>query len=120
MLIEIATANAVVPDVSIDGLMADGQDTVSFEPSGDLLWAPILSQERNDEAELPVGEVPPSSGLRAAGSSGLICLVRIVAPPVDVSFELAADGRPVASQIFRDLRVGVALRSEGMEHIPLL
>ena len=58
MLVEIAAAEPVVPDVSIKGLMADGEDPVPGEPVGDLFWAPIFANHTNCQAEFLVREIP--------------------------------------------------------------
>ena len=41
MGIETTAVAAVIPDVAVDGLMADAQYPVEAQPAGDLLGAPL-------------------------------------------------------------------------------
>ena len=54
----------VVPDVPIDGLMADLEPPVERQSSGDLLGAPILHPDQElDESPIPIGESEVPSGM---------------------------------------------------------
>jgi len=48
----------VSPDVTVDGLTADPQDTSVSEPVGDLFWAPAIVDEGADQLSVLLSETP--------------------------------------------------------------
>jgi hypothetical protein len=104
----------VGPDVAIDGLVTDLEQAVAAQPTGDLLRAPLLSQQGLD--------LDPLGGAKAAISPRLLSptvgvpvgQLRTVAPivPGRVTPHLPADGASVTTQDAGDGRATNPLASE--------
>ena len=76
VVVEEPTASTVLPDVAVDGLVADREDAGQREPAGDLLRAPVLLQAGLDNrpgrgVELAVaprsGASPPCQVIGSTG-----------------------------------------------------
>jgi hypothetical protein len=52
MPVEGARTIFILPDVSVDRLVADAEQTIPLQSTGYLLGAPVLSQELDNLAEL--------------------------------------------------------------------
>jgi hypothetical protein len=55
--VEASPSLPVLPDVAVNGLMADGEKPPEPEPSGDLLWAPLLLEAGFDKGPLSQAEL---------------------------------------------------------------
>ena len=106
MGMQVAAEVVVIPDISIDGGMADVEDPVNPKPARDLLGAPVQAQEAGDYLELPVREIPVSARVSPPGARAAVCLAGPIGAIVAlVTFDLAPDGAAMSSQLESDLGV---------------
>ena len=118
--VEAATVDAVVPDVAVDGLMADVEHTMEPKPAGDLLGAPIEAQQQDDDLKMLVGELPVSPGLGAPTAGAADGLARPIGPiGALIALEFTANARAVASELDSDGALREPLHAQGGNHIPL-
>jgi hypothetical protein len=118
--VERAAPLLVLPDVAVDGLVADPERAGQGEPSGDLLGAPELVEQGFDQVPVLAHEpaVAPGPGSAAAGVA--VGGAGAVAPVLaGVALDLPADGARVAVEGAGDLGLAVALFSERGEFISL-
>ncbi len=105
----------VVPDVPIDGLMADLEPPVERQSSGDLLGAPILHPDQElDESPIPIGESEVPSGMRSPGASVSMRLqgpVESVSPSA-IASDLSMDRASMPPQGLCDFSHGYLFSSE--------
>lgn len=118
--VEGATETAILPDMLIDGFMADRELPVAAQVAGDLFWAPLASQQGFDEFEIGAGEVLIASRARATTVGFLDGLARPVVPPAGaVSLEFSRDRAAMPPERTGDLGLVESLLSQHSEHIPL-
>jgi hypothetical protein len=112
----------ISPDVAVDGLVADREESSPAEVARDLLGAPLPAQQPVDGGEVFRREVAVAAGAGAAALGALLCGEGAVVPvrAGAVAADLAADRAAVASEGAGDLGLVEPLPSEGGEHIPLL
>ena len=111
---------AVVPDVTIDGLVTDIENTLEAQPAGDLLRAPVQAQQGNDHLQMPVGEAPIAPGMGASGASAPFGLAGSVGAVVTlIAVQLPGDRAAVASNLVGDGGQGESLHAQSGDHIPL-
>lgn len=106
MGMEIAAIEAVIPDIPIDGGMADGEDAVHAQPSRDLFRAPFQAQEREDDLQVSIVEAPVTSGLAPPGpgsGNGLAGAVGAVIALVTLDF--APDSGAVPAELAGDVGI---------------
>ena len=117
---EGAAEELVVPDMAIDGFVADGEITAQSQQTGDLLGAPQLEQQALDETEFSGRESAIAAGTGATARGHFNRTARPVAAIVTagVTLEFSANGAAVSSEIARDLGLGVTLFFERSKHIP--
>jgi hypothetical protein len=118
--VERAAPLLVLPDVAVDGLVADPEGAGQGEPPGDLLGAPELDEQGFDQVPVLAHEpaVPPGPGAAAAGVA--VRGAGTVAPVLSgVALDLPADGARVAAESAGDLGLAVALFSERGQFISL-
>ena len=78
VLVDGATASFVSPDVTINGLVADLEDSVATEPSSDLLGAPVVLEQFLDEIPVSGGEAEVPPRVRPPGARVAVRLQRPV------------------------------------------
>ena len=118
--VEVAAVDAVIPDVAIDGLMADIEHAMESKPAGDLLGAPIEAQQQDDDLQVPVGEAPVSPGLGAPAVGAGDGLARPIGPiGALIALEFTGNTRAVASELDSDGALREPLHAQGGNHIPL-
>ena len=111
----------VIPDVTVDGFVADEEFTLPAQEAGDLFWAPELTQQGFDSTEVLGAEVPIASRSRATTAGHEDGFGGPIVPGTStVAPELATDGAAMAFKVKSDLRLIQALLAQRGNHIPLL
>ncbi len=104
MGVKVTAGLHVGPDVKVDGFVADMNEVLSLEITGDLLWAPIETNEGFDDGKILGGELPIPSRAAPASSCPAVSLERTVTPVIAlVSPYLTVDGAAVAAEDRSDL-----------------
>ena len=115
-----AASSFVVPDVAVNGFVADPQGAVLLEASGDLLGAPVLLEVRQHDSPVGGGEALVASRSRASPPGEVVGRARSVASILSgVPADLATDGAAVSTERTSDLGLGAALFAERGERISL-
>jgi hypothetical protein len=70
--VERATAAPILPDVAVDGLVADAQGPGPAKPAGDLLGAPVLAETGLHEPPVPARETLIAAGAAAPPAGEVI------------------------------------------------
>jgi len=118
--VELAAADAVVPDVAINSFVADVEDSVQAQPAGDLLWAPVEAQQRDDHLQVPVGEAPVSPGVGASAARSADGLARsVTSVNALIAPDFSRNRRAVAPELLGDGALGESLQAQRGDHIPL-
>ena len=116
--IEGASAAPVSPDIPIDGLVTDVQFAHTPQGAGNLLWAPLLGEQRLDTSELIVGEPQVPSGARAPTVGAFDGHVRAIpAPPARIAPELPPNRASVPAQVTGDFPDRAAVFAQGGDHV---
>ncbi len=120
MEVEAPAVAAIVPDVSVDGLMADVEYAVEAQPAGDLLRAPVETQQGDDHLEVLVGETPVAPGVGAPAAGAAIGLAgAVVAIVTVIAADLPGNGAAVAAELPGDGGLRESLHAQSGDHIPL-
>jgi hypothetical protein len=114
VFVQGASASLVTPDVAVDGLVADLEQAVASQPAGDLLRAPVLSQQGLDSSPLRGGKAAIPPGLLSPAVGVPVSELRTVPPivPGGVASHLPADGASVTTQDAGYGRASKSLASE--------
>ena len=118
--VQLASFSLVPPNVPIDGLMADLQDTIEFEAAGDLFRAPLaldvaLNQHpvRRGKLLISARNGPPGCSTRNGLAGAVSTVIAGVSP------NLPPNAGSVAAQVVSNLGNGKLLFSQGGNDYPL-
>ena len=113
-----ASPATIPPDVAIDGLVADGELADATQVAGDLLGAPLLSQQRVDPGEVAGRKSRVASGSRPSAAGALDGDAgAIPAVATRVAAQLATDRTAVTTQLACDLADRAALFPKRRDHV---
>jgi len=119
-LVASAPAALVVPDVAVDGLVADAETPDPLEPPRDLLGAPLLLEEGEDQGPVIGDESLIATGAGASPAGEVIGRGGTVGTvAAHVAVELPDNRATVASQGSSDLCGPKSLSPERGKLIPL-
>lgn len=118
--VEVAPFSLVVPDIAVDGLVADFHQAISFETPCNLLRTPLAPNELLHECPVSLRKLLISARDRSPGPGSSNRLAGAVGTVVTgVAADLAPDRGPAAANPFGHLRDRQALFSEGRDDYPL-